>query len=112
MSSPGVLFIITYRDQGFNIQTQVGIESGLFRTPENQDIVVDISDTDPLAVVCVAPLPPTLDPEPELTPGTTNTLSWSDESDVGAVEYNVMMSTDVGFSVIEDESGWITGLSH
>jgi len=112
MSSPGVLFIITYRDQGIHIPTQVSIESGLFRTPENQEIVVDISDTAPLSVVCLAPLPPTLDPEPEFTPGITNTLSWSDESDVGAVEYNVMMSTDAGFSVIEDESGWITGLSY
>ncbi|MCK9996896.1 MAG: T9SS type A sorting domain-containing protein, partial [Candidatus Krumholzibacteria bacterium] len=89
-----------------------GIDSGRFRDLDNQDIVVDITATAALAVVCVAPLPPTLDPEPDFTPGATNTLTWSDESDVGAVEYNVKMSTDADFSVILDESGWITGLSH
>ena len=112
LSAEADLFTITMRDRGFNVPTDVGIDSGRFRTPENQDIVVDLTATAPLAVVCVAPTPPTLFPEPAFTPGTTNTLSWSDESWAGAVAYNVMMSTDAGFATIEDESGWITGLSH
>jgi hypothetical protein len=111
LSESADLFVITYRDQGLNIPTVVSIDSGRFRTPENQDIVVDITATADLFVVCMAPLPPTLDPEPDFTPGTTNTLTWSDESGAGAVEYNVRMSNDAGFAVIEDESGWIPGLS-
>ncbi len=107
------LFTITFHDQGFNNPyIIVYIESGRFRTPENLDIVVDISATAPLPVACVSPTFPILDPEPAYTPGTTNTLSWSDESWAGAVDYNVYMSTDSGFATIVDESGWITGLSH
>jgi hypothetical protein len=106
------LFTITMRDKGYNIPTYVDIHSGRFRTPENQDITVDITATADLAVICVPPPPPTIDPEPVFTLGTTNTLSWSDESQYGAVEYNILMSTDAGFATIEDESGWTTGLSH
>ena len=113
LTDPADLFTITMRDKGYNIAlVSLGIDSGRFRTPENQEIVVDISATSTVDVICVAPTPPTIDPEPAFTPGTTNTVSWSDESQYGAVEYNVFMSTDAGFTTIEDESGWITGLSH
>ena len=113
LTDPADLFTVTMRDKGYNIPfVPLGIDSGRFRTPENQYIVVDITATSTVDVICVAPPAPTLDPEPALTPGTTNTLSWSDESQYGAVEYNVLMSTDAGFATIEDESGWITGLSH
>jgi len=112
LSDPADLFTITMRDNGFNFPATVGIDSGRFRTPENQDIVVDMTATASLVVVCVSPGPPTLDPEPAFTPGTTNTLSWSDETETGAFEYNVFMSTDAEFATIVDESGWITGLSH
>jgi len=107
------LFTISYHDQGFNYpHIMVSIDSGRFRTLENLDIAVNISDMADVTVVCVAPTPPTLDPEPTFTPGPTNTLSWSDESWAGAFEYNIYLSTDVEFTVIQDESGWIPGLSH
>ena len=107
------LFTVTMWDRGYSILlVPLGIDSGQFRTPENQAIVVDITDTSTVDVICGNPPPPTLDPEPPFTPGTTNTLSWSDESWDGAIEYNVLMSTDAGFETIVDESGWIPGLSY
>ena len=113
LADPADLFTITMRDLGFNIpNTPVGIATGIFRTPENQEIPVDISSTFPMDVICVAPTPPALEPEPEYSPGTTNTISWSDESWAGAVDYNVQMSTAADFGTIADESGWITDLNH
>ena len=62
--------------------------------------------------VCVAPPRVDVDPEPEYTPGTTNTISWSDEAWGGALEYKAFMSTDLDFNTIVDESDWVPGLSH
>ncbi|MEN8008483.1 MAG: T9SS type A sorting domain-containing protein [Candidatus Krumholzibacteriota bacterium] len=107
------LFTITMHDRGFNIpNTVVGIDSGRFRTPENLDIVVDITDSVEVDVLCIPPPPPALDPEPAFTTGTSNTLTWTDDPWYGAFAYNVYMSTTADFAVIEDESGWIPGLSH
>ncbi len=53
------------------------------------------------------PNAPTIDPQPPCKKGTTNTLSWSDESASGAVEYLIESSID-NFVSIQDESGWIT----
>ncbi len=55
---------------------------------------------------------PTLASEPLFTAGTSNTLSWSDESASGAQTYNIQISTESDFSVIMTESGFIAGLSH
>jgi hypothetical protein len=49
--------------------------------------------------------------EPEYTPGLSNTVSWSDESASGAVEYFVGASEDPDFpdpQQLELSSGWIT----
>jgi hypothetical protein len=113
LTEPADLFTITVHDREFNIpNTQVGIDSGRFRNPGNQDITVDFSATAEVDVICVAPPRPTVNPEPEYTPGTTNTISWEDDSWGGAVEYKVVMSTDSEFAAIDDESAWIPGLSH
>jgi len=55
---------------------------------------------------------PEMDAEPPYTPGVTNTVSWSDESASGAVEYEVQASEDTEFHTLVDTSGWIAGLSH
>ena len=111
LTEAATLFVVVVHDMGFNFPNSLmGIDSARFRDPNNQEIVVDISATAEVDVVCVAPTPPTLDPEPEFTPGTTNTLSWSDESDYGAFYYKVAMSTDAGFTTITAESDWIPDL--
>jgi len=48
---------------------------------------------------------PVLDPEPEFTPGTTNDVSWSDESASGAVGYCIQASETPTFDVIVSTSG-------
>jgi hypothetical protein len=107
------LFTITFRDRGFNMpNTPVSIESGVFRTPGNQDIPVDISDMLPISVRCVAPDATTIDPEPEYTSGTTNTIKWRDMWWSGAIDYNAQMSTDPDFATIEAESGWLQILKY
>jgi hypothetical protein len=57
------------------------------------------------------PSAPTLSPEPPYTQGTTNTVSWSDESSTGATEYFAQRATDSGFTADVDSSGWIPGTS-
>lgn len=58
---------------------------------------------------------PTMDEEPEFTPGLSNTVSWSDESASGAVEYFVGASEDSLFpdpQQLDLSSGWITDTEH
>ena len=55
---------------------------------------------------------PTMQAEPPYTSGTTNTVSWSDESASGAVEYEVQAAEDTEFADLLDTSGWIAGLTH
>ncbi len=62
-----------------------------------------------------APDIPTLEQEPEFTPGLSNTVSWSDESASGATEYFVGASTDSVFPEPQEldlSSGWISGTTH
>jgi hypothetical protein len=50
--------------------------------------------------------------EPIYTQGTTNTVSWSDESGSGAIEYYAEVATSPSFTTVLDNSGWIVGTSH
>ncbi|MFC1572943.1 hypothetical protein ACFL6M_05015 [Candidatus Eisenbacteria bacterium] len=59
-----------------------------------------------------APNAPTLTTEPAYTPGTGNTVSWSDESASGATEYLAAVATDAGFTANVDSSDWIAGTNH
>ncbi len=92
--------------------TTLGIASGQFRDEDNHPFDVDIQATYEINVDCTPPDAPTLDAEPLFTVGTTNTLSWSDESLTDAVSYNVEVSDQSDFSVIAAESGFIPGLSY
>lgn len=65
-----------------------------------------------LTVTEPGPAPPTLDAEPPYTAGTVNTVSWSDESAGGAVEYRVQLSDTADFAVILQDSGWIAATAH
>lgn len=62
-----------------------------------------------LEVVEPGPDAPVMDAEPAYTSGTTNTVSWSDESGSGAVEYRVQAALDTGFATLVGDSGWIVG---
>ena len=53
---------------------------------------------------------PTLGPEPVHSPGTTNTLTWSDESVGGAVAYKIQSASDADFTLILETSNWLTAL--
>ena len=63
-------------------------------------------------VDCTPPSVPAMDAEPAYTAGTSNTVSWSDESGSGASEYYVECATDAGFTNVVDDSGWIGIISH
>ncbi|MBN1424038.1 hypothetical protein JXA88_05720, partial [Candidatus Fermentibacteria bacterium] len=61
------------------------------------------------------PAVPTMNPEPEFTAGLSNTVSWSNESASGAVEYFVGAATDPEFpdpQQMELSSGWITATTY
>jgi len=55
-------------------------------------------------------LTPVLHPEPEITFGTTNTISW--EPIAGDVEYYAECAEDANFTFIIYNSGWITETSY
>ena len=59
--------------------------------------------------VSPTPVAPVINPEPPLVGGTTNTVSWG--SAVGAVQYDVQVSTSSVFAAVVD-SGWVTGNSY
>lgn len=55
----------------------------------------------------VPPDAPVLAGEPAFTPGTTNTIAWSDESASGATAYLAQASLDSAFASIAANSDWI-----
>lgn len=56
------------------------------------------------------PTDPVLAAEPQYTPGTTNTLTWLPPA--GATESFLQWSTNLGWTVISGNSGWISGTEH
>ncbi len=58
-------------------------------------------------VDCDPPNTVTLTAEPAYTAGTSNEVTWSDESGTGAILYFVELAEDVGFTVGVVDSGWI-----
>lgn len=67
------------------------------------------STTDPGAP---PPNTPTLDAEPPYTPGTSNRISWSDESAGGATSYQVERARDAGFTTDVVATAWIPDSSY
>jgi hypothetical protein len=61
-------------------------------------------------IVAIPQGAPVLAPEPPVTPGTSNTVSWS--AVPGAAEYFAEVDDDPGFGSPNSNSGWIPGLSH
>ncbi|MCJ2540684.1 MAG: hypothetical protein LN414_05390, partial [Candidatus Thermoplasmatota archaeon] len=59
------------------------------------------------------PQVPFVSPEPEHTPGTTNTVGWLESHDagVGGVQYNAEAATDTAFKDIVGSSGWTSATS-
>ena len=55
---------------------------------------------------------PTMTAEPVFTAGDSNTVTWSDETAAGAVDYEVQLADDSGFTNLLADSGWITATSH
>jgi hypothetical protein len=57
---------------------------------------------------------PTMAGEPTVTPGTTNTVSWTTVTDggVGGVQYEVECSMQSNFATLHATSGWTTATSH
>ena len=60
----------------------------------------------------VPPDVPVLAGEPAFTPGTTNTITWSDESASGAIAYQAQAALDSAFANIAASSNWIATTSH
>lgn len=60
----------------------------------------------------VPPEAPLMNAEPIYTQGTSNTVSWSDESASGAVAYLTQCAQDDLFTVDLQESGWIEGIEN
>jgi FlgD Ig-like domain len=111
LSTTADLFTINMNGTADGLAT-VGIASGFFRDEDNHPFDVDVLDTIDISVDCTPPNVPTMDAEPLFTIGTSNTVSWSDESLTDAVGYNVQYSDQPDFSVINGESGFIPGLNH
>ncbi|MCK4546161.1 MAG: hypothetical protein KAW17_01855 [Candidatus Eisenbacteria sp.] len=82
-------------------------------TGEYSDLAGNVfSTSDDIILDTSGPDAPTMDTEPTYTAGTSNTVSWSDESGSGAVAYYAECATDAGFSNVVGNSGWIAGQSH
>jgi titin len=60
------------------------------------------------------PQVPFVSPEPEHTPGSTNTVGWLESHDggVGGVQYNAEVATDAGFADLVSSSGWTSQTSY
>jgi hypothetical protein len=70
-----------------------------------EGVIIDILDC---STLYVSPLEtPTLISEPEYTKGTTNSLFWN--SIGSGYRYYIEVSKNSNFSVIEENSGWISG---
>ncbi len=90
----------------------LGVNSAQFRDADNHPFDVDIQNSLDFNVDCTAADIPTLNPEPIYTQGTSNTVSWSDESASGAVSYKVQASNLEDFSTISLESLFVAGQSY
>ena len=109
--------------EGYHGQNSLRAEFGLGMSAVIDSVVVEwpsgvvqvldaVSANQLLEVVEPGPDSPVMVAEPAYTPGTTNTVSWSDESGSGAVAYRVQAALDTGFATLVGDSGWIAGLSH
>lgn len=110
IDDPADLFSVTFHGAatGTGTVSMPSVAMGSLDGPPIPDVVHDATAT--VTVDCTASDVPTMDPEPAYTQGTTNTVSWSDESASGAVEYEAEYSLDGTFTTTVS-SGWITGTS-
>ncbi len=101
----GELFRITFtgQDVGDGV-TLVEFSDIVLRDQDNMPIlssgipgIIELDNTPPNV--------PVIDPEPEFTQGTTNYVTWSNESATGAVGYCIEASETPDFAVIVSTSG-------
>jgi len=101
----GELFRITFtgQDVGDGV-TLVQFSDTVLRDQDNMPIlttgvpgIIELDNTPPDV--------PVIDPEPEFTQGTSNFITWSDESPSGAVGYCVEASETPDFAIIVSTSG-------
>ncbi|MBT3316653.1 hypothetical protein HN388_01600, partial [bacterium] len=85
--------------------------TAVLRDLTNGDISFTTSDAN-VSVDCTASDVPTMVAEPVFTAGTSNTVSWSDESGSGAELYYAECSSVSDFSAGLVNSGWIADLSY
>jgi len=100
----GTLCSITFKGKSGDGTSVVEFDEIRLRDPDNGAI----DYTDGAAVLILDNTPPNvpvLDPEPEFTQGTTNYVSWSDESATGAVGYCIEASETPTFDVVVGTSG-------
>jgi hypothetical protein len=103
-SGAGDLCSITFKGRTGDGTSVIEFSEVTLRDPDNQWIMASAG----FAVLVLDNTPPNvpvLDPEPEFTPGTTNDVSWSDESASGAVGYCIQASETPTFDVIVSTSG-------
>jgi len=103
-SGMGDLFSITFKGQSGDGTSVVEFTEVTLRDPDNQPIVPS-AGVGVLILDNTPPDIPTLDPEPEFTQGTTNYVSWTDESATGAEGYCVQASDTPTFDNIVSTSG-------
>jgi len=100
----GTLCSITFSGRTGDGTSVVEFDEVRLRDPENNAILVS-SGFAVLVLDNTPPNVPVLDPEPEFTQGTTNYVSWSDESATGAVGYCIEASETPTFDVVVGTSG-------
>jgi len=105
----------TYASRSFDLDAAIAA-AGISYTPtfkikfqqyDNYPITTDGFAFDDIAVDAAAVVtlsPPTMNPEPDFTAGTSNTVSWTD-IDPGATDSQVQCATDAGFGSIVADSG-------
>jgi len=100
----GDLCSITFKGRTGDGVSVVEFAEVTLRDPDNQGILAS-SGFAVLTLDNTPPNVPVFDPEPEFTPGTTNYVSWSDESPSGALGYCIEASETPTFDVIVSTSG-------
>jgi hypothetical protein len=100
----GDLCSITFKGRTGDGTSVVEFNEVILRDPDNHTIMSSAG----FAVLVLDNTPPNvpvLDPEPEFTQGTSNYVSWSDESATGAVGYCIEASETPTFDVVVGTSG-------
>ncbi len=111
MTSQEMVFSIDFHGAATGTGT-VQITNASLGAWDGRPVAVFYPYTWSVDVDCTPPSVPAMDAEPAYTAGTSNTVSWSDESGSGAAEYYAECATDAGFASVVDNSDWVAATSH